>query len=243
MPKAHTDGIKRNDSQRQVESHPPSHSPRLFNTSLHISPCPTVQSAAEKAREKKLRDDPMAIVVGPLYVDCKRCGNRIKLSSKSSYDTFHWRTHRARCLKKPIGAQKTRRAKAPSSSPSPADSGGPPSPLRISSNRGILEPSKKAVSGSRLSGGQRSRPTNLDLLTSVASKAALRQPDVVLDALPEFSKSSSPAQWHDWRWSQLVAPEFSPKCHNSDNIRHDDMDEIQLRKDAIESLALLSRSG
>ena len=53
----------------------------------------------------------MAIVVGPLYVDCKRCGSRIKLSSKSPYDTFHWRTHRMRCLKKKTGTQRARKTK------------------------------------------------------------------------------------------------------------------------------------
>jgi hypothetical protein len=57
-------------------------------------------STAAKAREKQLRDDPMAIVLSPLYVDCKGCGKRIKLSTKSLYDLSHWRTHRARCLKR-----------------------------------------------------------------------------------------------------------------------------------------------
>lgn len=70
------------------------------------------QTAAAKAREKKLRDDPMANVLGPLYVDCRRCGTRIKLSAKSAYDTFHWRTHRERCLKKPEGAMKRHHKKA-----------------------------------------------------------------------------------------------------------------------------------
>lgn len=45
----------------------------------------------------------MAEVLGPLFVTCKRCGNRIKLSPKSLYDPFHWLKHRERCLKKPVG--------------------------------------------------------------------------------------------------------------------------------------------
>lgn len=61
------------------------------------------RTPAELAREKKLRDDPMAEVHGPLFVTCKRCGNRIKLSPKSSYDPFHWTKHRERCLRKPLG--------------------------------------------------------------------------------------------------------------------------------------------
>ncbi|KAH7926048.1 hypothetical protein BV22DRAFT_390650 [Leucogyrophana mollusca] len=61
------------------------------------------RTVAEIAREKRLRDDPMAEVHGPLFVTCKRCGSRIKLSPKSSYDPFHWTKHRERCLKKPAG--------------------------------------------------------------------------------------------------------------------------------------------
>lgn len=56
-------------------------------------------SPAEKARETKLREDPLAIVLSPTYVECKRCGKQIKLSAKSAFDPLHWRTHRARCLK------------------------------------------------------------------------------------------------------------------------------------------------
>ncbi|KAF8553597.1 hypothetical protein OG21DRAFT_1510052, partial [Imleria badia] len=37
-------------------------------------------------------------------VTCKRCGNRIKLSPKSSYDPFHWMRHRKSCLRKAVGA-------------------------------------------------------------------------------------------------------------------------------------------
>ncbi|OAX39618.1 hypothetical protein K503DRAFT_865287 [Rhizopogon vinicolor AM-OR11-026] len=61
------------------------------------------RTIGEIAREKRLRDDPMAEVNGPLFVTCKRCGNRIKLSPKSLYDPFHWLKHRERCLKKPAG--------------------------------------------------------------------------------------------------------------------------------------------
>ena len=37
---------------------------------------------------------------------CKRCGTRIKLSPKSSYDPFHWVKHRERCLRRSIDAVK-----------------------------------------------------------------------------------------------------------------------------------------
>lgn len=72
-----------------------------MNNSSHPSWLTVVTpSTAARAREKQLLDDPMAIVLGPLCVDCKGCGKRIKLSTKSLYDLSHWRTHRARCLKR-----------------------------------------------------------------------------------------------------------------------------------------------
>ncbi|PFH51784.1 hypothetical protein AMATHDRAFT_39892 [Amanita thiersii Skay4041] len=106
------------------------------------------QTPAERVREQKLREDPMAIVLGPLYVDCRRCGSRIKLSAKSSYDTFHWRTHRARCLKKPIGAQKPHKSKPTqpplsptktSSSVSPNTSMPPSNPQKSRNTKTLVE--------------------------------------------------------------------------------------------------------
>ena len=55
---------------------------------------------AARWREKRLRDDPLADLLGPLFVGCKRCDTRIKLSPKSSYNPFHWVKHRKRCLQK-----------------------------------------------------------------------------------------------------------------------------------------------
>ena len=45
-------------------------------------------------------------LLGPLFVGCKRCGTRIKLSPKSSYDPFHWVKHRERCLRRSLEAVK-----------------------------------------------------------------------------------------------------------------------------------------
>ena len=64
------------------------------------------KTAAEKHREKRLRDDPLADLLGPLFVGCRRCGTRIKLSPKSSYDPFHWVKHRERCLRRSLEAVK-----------------------------------------------------------------------------------------------------------------------------------------
>lgn len=62
------------------------------------------KTAAEKQREKRLLDDPLADLHGPLFVTCKRCGTRIKLSPKSFYDPFHWVKHRERCLRRSVQA-------------------------------------------------------------------------------------------------------------------------------------------
>ena len=64
------------------------------------------KTAAERQREKRLLDDPLADLLGPLFVGCKRCGTRIKLSPKSSYDPFHWVKHRERCLRRSVDTVK-----------------------------------------------------------------------------------------------------------------------------------------
>ncbi|CAL1714212.1 unnamed protein product [Somion occarium] len=53
-----------------------------------------------KARERKLREDPMVIIHSPKRVQCNRCGVEIQLSKKSDFDPCHWNKHRERCLKK-----------------------------------------------------------------------------------------------------------------------------------------------
>lgn len=51
-------------------------------------------------RERQLRADPYVVVLSPEEVRCKLCSNSIKLSKKSAYDSYHWMTHRKRCLDK-----------------------------------------------------------------------------------------------------------------------------------------------
>ena len=85
-----------------------------------------------------------------------------------------------------------------------------------------------------------SHSANLDLLTSVAS-AALRRTDVnnYLSHSPRELSKMHPGQW---RWSQRMNPEYhssDPDCHGF----RSEMDELRKRQEAIESLALLSRSG
>lgn len=59
-------------------------------------------TAAEKKRAQKLKDDPLVTLLSPLWVECRRCGSKIKLSPKSTYDPFHWARHRERCLRRPL---------------------------------------------------------------------------------------------------------------------------------------------
>jgi hypothetical protein len=87
------------------------------------------KTAAEKQREKRLRDDPLADLLGPLFVSCRRCGTRIKLSPKSSYDPFHWVKHRERCLRRSVEAikeiirERGEQARSPSAHSARQDSG------------------------------------------------------------------------------------------------------------------------
>lgn len=199
----------------------------------------------------------MAIVVGPMHVDCKRCGSRIKLSSKSLYDTFHWRTHRSRCLKKRNGAKKVRGTKdtvsgvpfdqyflvksLKLSSPTRGGVTSPPGePRKQRELTGIPESPKILNKGhhTQQSINGNAHYANLDLLTSVAS-AALRRTDGNNHLSQEFSKL--PPEQHR-RWSQPINTE----CHSSDpdcDGFRGEMDELRMREEAIESLALLSRSG
>ncbi|GLB41677.1 hypothetical protein LshimejAT787_1002770 [Lyophyllum shimeji] len=170
------------------------------------SPGEVAQTAAEKAREKKLRDDPMAIVRGPLYVDCRRCGTRIKLSSKSLYDPCHWRTHRSRCLKRRPAAPQKQTPKAeifspPESSRRPAERGTPPfatdHPARTSELQVL----------------QRDRPSSP--LTPCSSPSPTPSTaDMIFEeyVLRSHGKKLSPptsSHWRDWSWSQLLHPRFT----------------------------------
>lgn len=103
------------------------------------------KTAAERQREKRLRDDPLADLLGPLFVGCKRCGTRIKLSPKSSYDPFHWVKHRERCLRRSVDTVKEiirergDQASSPEAKPTQRDDG-VRGPLAAQSHR-TLSPS------------------------------------------------------------------------------------------------------
>lgn len=153
------------------------------------------RTVGEVAREKRLRDDPMAEVLGPLFVTCKRCGNRIKLSPKSLYDPFHWLKHRERCLKKPIGGARaasrssketiTVEKNSPaSSSNTDADNLTPPPPLTPNDDRRGVPVVFKESSSS---------PAPEEMVVDTSTK--------VVD-LPLVDHG----HWQSWSWSDLRPP-------------------------------------
>ncbi|TFL05222.1 hypothetical protein BDV98DRAFT_288627 [Pterulicium gracile] len=59
-----------------------------------------VLTFAESKRKLALENDPRATDITPTSVRCNMCAAEIKLSPKSAYDNFHWKTHKERCMKK-----------------------------------------------------------------------------------------------------------------------------------------------
>ncbi|KAF8141506.1 hypothetical protein EV363DRAFT_1578747 [Boletus edulis] len=163
---------------------------KMLSAGLHAPP----RTAAELAREKKLRDDPMAEVHGPLFVTCKRCTSRIKLSPKSSYDPFHWMKHRERCLRKPVGvacAPKdiyTSPAKqSPASSSNTDGDNATPPPLTPDDDR----PAASDVFRDR---SLSPNTDDLDLSTKLAHVPLVER-------------------WQTWNWSELRPPTWMTDYH------------------------------
>lgn len=164
------------------------------------------RTVGEIAREKRLRDDPMAEVLGPLFVTCKRCGNRIKLSPKSLYDPFHWLKHRERCLKKPVGGAratshpsretiKIEKISPDSSSNTDADNLTPPPPLTPNDDRRGIPAVFKESSSS---------PDPEEVVVDTSMKVDLP----LVDHGP----------WQSWSWSDLRPPAWLVDT----NLKHED---------------------
>jgi len=175
-----------------------------------------IQTPAEKAREKKLRDDPMADVLGPLFVCCRRCGGRIKLSPKSTYDPFHWQKHRERCLKKPAHVVKQKKREAERLYTAPPKRTSDPS---NKAGLGSLTPPLTTDDDDEMGGDDRVKeecPSPvLEETTSPPNVAgAIRQPDLAFEdylirSRRKMTRDLSPLgheNWKAWNWSQLRAP-------------------------------------
>ncbi|TFK39839.1 hypothetical protein BDQ12DRAFT_734567 [Crucibulum laeve] len=224
------------------------------------------QSVASKTREKKLREDSMVLVLSPYSVECKNCGARIKLSTKSYYDLSHWLMHRARCLKKnkvkgkssPPKSSSLRRDITPSpyathststsssSSPIPVlvtAPKSPPPPLRSPPDTDPEE-----VVETQPSSTLQSSPPNQNEFRPV-----IRQINRPTDKHRERSESDHErirartppiGHWKDWSWSRLTLPDFvfeQPRSGGHREIEAVTPGEVVLRNDAAQTLAFLSR--
>ncbi|KAF8159490.1 hypothetical protein B0H34DRAFT_406247 [Crassisporium funariophilum] len=227
-----------------------------------------VQSDAERAREKGLKDDPLALVISPSQVQCRQCKKLIKLSSKSAYDPFHWRNHRTRCVKlSKAKAKMTKKPSAPkSSSSSPAHQTASNRPLRIAASPGETRSVKTPPLTSDSEDDRRPErfvESHSPLGRSYASSSqsptpATPQPGFSTNKYihPDYVRrpgSVSVGHWQSWSWSQLKPRQFSVAYEYgsgddmsddlSDSLRGDDDPEDRIRQDAARSLSLLSQSN
>jgi len=212
-----------------------------------------VQTAAEKAREKKLRDDPMAEVLGPLFVSCKRCGGRIKLSPKSTYDPFHWQKHRERCLRKPANVVRLKKLQAEGlytppakKAPKPPGRAGPGSatpPLTTDDDDEVGGPDHVKKESPSPGLGETTSPPNMP--------SAIGQPNVAFEdylirSRRKMTRDSAPLtrdNWTAWNWSQLRAPVWVVASYPDGADDDDDpmMDDVVPTTQSRDSVATVPR--
>jgi len=225
--------LQRFDPESPLLSYPPFE--RLEDDQLLASPTsddipiidPT-KSVSERARERYLKQDPLAIVLSPSSIECRQCKRKIKLSSKSAYDPFHWRNHRARCIKahkpkvKAMGpgskASTSKKILTPPLSPRlpSLDKGSPMQtpPLisdceddRVSDHFGEHANSPIVPLPSESFAKQGSPLTSPSLLVNTMFDDYLRRshPDYSQPATTSFQPAG---RWRNWSWSQLEQPRF-----------------------------------
>ncbi|RDB23706.1 hypothetical protein Hypma_008989 [Hypsizygus marmoreus] len=193
------------------------------------------QTVAEKAREKKLKDDPMALVLGPFNVKCRRCHVRIKLSEKSLFDLCHWSTHRRRCLKKPPGTLKRRGPQAKSASPPKRKR------RQVVPERHYTPPQKETSivvtplpppadleppSSDGITPHVPSHPYVLHFLSDTLSSKAVEEYLLRTNRKKLVTLPISLAR-QEWNWSQLTPPRFAhlPLSADNDDDADDDDDD------------------
>ncbi|KAE9396891.1 hypothetical protein BT96DRAFT_92548 [Gymnopus androsaceus JB14] len=182
------------------------------------------------ARKKRLEDDPLTSDLQTNSVLCLTCGQRVKLSDQTHYDTSHWYTHRQRCLKR-----------AGQKDPAPSYSQRPKVAARAKPNKARPKPSRKPK--------RVTPPSSVSSLTSFGTPSLTSDNEEEIDVSgPEEIKSSSrppshpatalvntsdllteqyfvrahglhihlppvprdaPTNWRDWRWSDLHVAEFT----------------------------------
>ncbi|KAF8906250.1 hypothetical protein CPB84DRAFT_1770356 [Gymnopilus junonius] len=223
-----------------------------------------MKTPAERARENVLLNDPLALVLNPSYVECRQCNKKIKLSSKSAFDTFHWRNHRARCIKMAKKKAKTvttahRLVSSPhktTTSPSPRNSNTPPL-IDISDS----EEERRSEQSAEAQSPPYTIPSSP---LSIQSPLDIRHTDTILDdymlrSHPDCFRKVRPSSdhWQTWSWSQLKEPHFPAPAygHYEYESQNDDDDDdygpsrppsladVDARaRDAVHALSLLAQS-
>ncbi|KAF8966356.1 hypothetical protein BDZ97DRAFT_706407 [Flammula alnicola] len=205
-----------------------------------------IKTPAEREREKSLLEDPYARVINPSFVQCRQCLKKIKLSSKSAYDTFHWRNHRARCIramKKKLKAAATpmaprRRVLATASpkntaSPRPLyETKRPITPPLVSDSDEDQRSERSAETQSPTTSASPLFPDPSALTPHIGYSDPSNIDEYLLRSHPECVQSARPIHVGDhgrnWSWSQLKQPHFAAapvRYADGDNDDGEDEDE------------------
>lgn len=205
------------------------------------------KTPAERTRELSILSDPLANLLSPDYVECKQCKKKIKLSSKSAYDTFHWRNHRKRCIKsfKKKGKQPqttgavtpslvlshtnfVRNTKPPKSPSTLVTSRSPKTPPLISDDE---EDHRSELSSEAQSPLMASHPMPPSQSPPSARYYDYNVQDYLGRSHPGYVPrqparhswcTSTGASLQNWSWSQLKPSRFDTAKHNSGGDGEDD---------------------
>ncbi|KZT21589.1 hypothetical protein NEOLEDRAFT_1171891 [Neolentinus lepideus HHB14362 ss-1] len=175
------------------------------------------QTPAQKKRERKLRDDPMADVLGPTLIVCKRCHSTIKLSPKSTFDPFHWNKHKERCLKRSNKLIEQKKLEAKEKSRFPKLQTASRSVSKTSSHKEStppLTPDTEEAHSSFESDHLKEESPVLELSPGPSVQLHIKEPDPeVEDYLSRSHRKIirelpplSPEDWKNWSWSHLKRP-------------------------------------
>ncbi|CCM02534.1 uncharacterized protein FIBRA_04636 [Fibroporia radiculosa] len=198
---------------------------------------------AEKAREAKLRQDPIVVIHSPQLVQCSRCERMIKLSTKMAWDPAHWQKHRSRCVKRSekevLELKETnlavltctsdvKLARTPPRRRRTASPRTPPSPLSP------LTPPPSSDRGLASNGDIPSPLSSCEDLPSAVPSVLLRDPGPTFEEyllrtrrrLPRDLPPSLLDSWRAWTWAKLKPPFLVN--HQSSDMSDDSDDDYTL---------------
>lgn len=221
----------------RTSSKPPSESTETTRSSPSANSSFVSRTPAQKKRERKLRDDPMAEVLGPTAVVCKRCWSTIKLSPKSTYDPFHWNKHKERCLKRPeaLVEQKKQEAKEKSRFPKLQTSSRSVSVSKASSPKECTPPPLTPDSDEDRSSFDHLKEESP--APDLSPSLHIREPDPeVEDYLSRSHRKIirelpplSPEDWKNWSWSHLKRPVWDQSTMFHLSTNDGDEDDLLMR--------------